>query len=197
MEYAVLPIFLFVACVLALAVGLLVVANIFNPGKPGRVKQMPYESGMDPVHDTRRRFDVRFHLLAIAFLVFDVELLFLYPWAVASRPAAVAEGRGERGEGKAGNANCKLQIADCKLPDANPDSQLSNEYIINPQSLILRSSPLSPLPSPLSPPRGIDAAVAGGLVESRNLVFAGVMIFIGLLTLGFVYDWRKGVFRWR
>jgi len=47
---------------------------------------MPYESGMDPIHDTRRRFDVRFHLVAIAFLVFDVELLFLYPWAVASRP---------------------------------------------------------------------------------------------------------------
>ena len=40
---------------------------------------------MDPIHDTRRRFDVRFHLVAIAFLVFDVELLFLYPWAVASQ----------------------------------------------------------------------------------------------------------------
>ena len=46
---------------------------------------MPYESGMDPIHDTRRRFAVRFHLVAIAFLVFDVELLFLYPWAVAMR----------------------------------------------------------------------------------------------------------------
>ena len=58
---------------------------------------MPYESGMDPVHDTRRRFDVRFHLVAITFLVFDVELLFLYPWAEASRSpagvdAAVADG---------------------------------------------------------------------------------------------------------
>ena len=58
---------------------------------------MPYESGMDPIHDTRRRFDVRFHLVAITFLVFDVELLFLYPWAVASRSpagidAAVADG---------------------------------------------------------------------------------------------------------
>jgi NADH-quinone oxidoreductase subunit A len=40
---------------------------------------------MDPIHDTRRRFDVRFHLVAIAFLIFDVELLFIYPWAVASR----------------------------------------------------------------------------------------------------------------
>ncbi len=48
---------------------------------------MPYESGMDPIHDTRRRFDVRFHLIAIAFLVFDVEVLFLYPWAVAAKAA--------------------------------------------------------------------------------------------------------------
>ena len=170
MEYTGLPIFLFAVCVLALAVGLLIVANIFNPGKPGRVKQMPYESGMDPVHDTRRRFDVRFHLLAIAFLVFDVELLFLYPWAVASRP--VVEQRGIRDWG--------LGIRE---PRAIRNTELSQPLIPNPQSLIS--------------PRGIDAAVADGLVESRNLVFAGVMIFIALLTLGFVYDWRKGVFQWR
>jgi NADH-quinone oxidoreductase subunit A len=49
---------------------------------------MPYESGMDPIHDARRRFDVRFHLVAIAFLLFDVELLFLYPWAVANKNPA-------------------------------------------------------------------------------------------------------------
>ena len=94
MQYAFLPIFLLVACTIGLAVGLLVVASLFNPGRPGRVTRMPYESGMDPIHDTRRRFDVRFHLLAIAFLVFDVELLFLYPWAVAMR------GERERGEGE-------------------------------------------------------------------------------------------------
>ncbi len=46
---------------------------------------------MDPIHDTRRRFDIRFHLVAIAFLVFDVEVLFLYPWAVRQcRPKARA-----------------------------------------------------------------------------------------------------------
>ena len=43
---------------------------------------MPYESGMDPIGDARQRFDVKFYLIAILFLVFDVELLFLYPWAV-------------------------------------------------------------------------------------------------------------------
>ena len=91
MQTAVFPILVFAACVVALAVALLGVANLFSPSRPGRVKRMPYESGMDPVHDARRRFDVPFHLLAIAFLVFDVELLFLYPWAVAISPAR-AEG---------------------------------------------------------------------------------------------------------
>ncbi|MBN2578038.1 MAG: NADH-quinone oxidoreductase subunit A [Pirellulales bacterium] len=147
------PIFLFVACAIALAVVLLVIAQLFNPARPGRVKRMPYESGMDPFHDARRRFDVRFYLLAIAFLVFDVELLFLYPWAVASHPAAVP------------------RAATVAPTDITP-----------PQT---------------APAVGIDAAVASGLVENRTLVFAGAMLFILLLVLGFVYDWRKGVFQWR
>jgi NADH-quinone oxidoreductase subunit A len=85
MEQAVLPIFLFVLCATATSLALLGVSALVGPHKTTRVKEMPYESGMDPIHDTRRRFDVRFYLVAIAFLVFDVELLFLYPWAVASR----------------------------------------------------------------------------------------------------------------
>ena len=85
MQPLVVPIFLFVVCATATAVLLLVVGALVGPSKNTRVKEMPYESGMDPIHDTHRRFDVRFHLVAIAFLVFDVELLFLYPWAVASR----------------------------------------------------------------------------------------------------------------
>ena len=139
-----LPVFLLVASVLALAAVLLALAAFLNPKRPGAVKRMPYESGMDPVHDTRRRFDVRFHLLAIAFLVFDVELLFLYPWAVAMRPAAAPEPGAAR-----------------------------------------------------AAPQGISAAVDAGLAGSRDLVFAGAMVFLGLLALGFFYDWRKGIFRWR
>src|SRR5262245_27132184 len=77
------PIFVFVALTLAVPLGMIVAGWLLGPSRPGRVKAMPYESGMDPIHDTRRRFDVRFYLVAIAFLVFDVELLFLYPWAVA------------------------------------------------------------------------------------------------------------------
>jgi NADH-quinone oxidoreductase subunit A len=148
MESAGLPILLFVAASAGLAIGLLSVGGIIGPKRVTRVKEMPYESGMDPIHDTRRRFDVRFHLVAIAFLLFDVELLFLYPWAVSSRATGAP----------------------------------------------LAASAGSP---PIPVPEGIDAAVANGLVESRGLVFAGVLVFLLLVTLGFVYDWRKGVFRWR
>jgi NADH-quinone oxidoreductase subunit A len=83
-----LPVLLFVAFAAALSIALALAGRIVGPHRDSAVKRMPYESGMDPVHDSRRRFDVRFHLVAIAFLVFDVELLFLYPWAVASRPGA-------------------------------------------------------------------------------------------------------------
>ncbi|MEX2175209.1 MAG: NADH-quinone oxidoreductase subunit A [Pirellulaceae bacterium] len=96
MDNILLPILIFAACATALSVGMLGIAAIFGPKRDTAVKEMPYESGMDPIHDAHRKFDVRFHLVAIAFLIFDVELLFLYPWAVASRSpegidAAVAQ----------------------------------------------------------------------------------------------------------
>jgi NADH-quinone oxidoreductase subunit A len=62
----------------------LILTHTIGPVKRTPVKQMPYESGMDPVGDARQPFDVKFYLVAILFLVFDVELLFLYPWAVAA-----------------------------------------------------------------------------------------------------------------
>ena len=88
MDGSLLPILLFVAVSSALAVGMLAAGAVIGPKRQSAVKQMPYESGMDPIHDAHKKFDVRFNLVAIAFLVFDVELLFLYPWAVASRDPA-------------------------------------------------------------------------------------------------------------
>lgn len=132
MESVWLPIFLLAALASLVSLALVTAGYAVGPRRKGMVKEMPYESGMDPIHDARRRFDVRFHLVAIAFLVFDVELLFLYPWAVASRN-----------------------------------------------------------------PAGLDAAVATGLVTGRGLIFGEVLVFIALLGLGFVYAWRKGIFRWR
>lgn len=130
---AVLPVFVCVAAAFAIATAMLLLGVLLGPRRRGVVKQMPYESGMDPVHDTRRRFDVRFHVVAIVFLIFDVELLLIYPWAVATH----------------------------------------------------------------HPTAGIDQAVAAGWVSGRGVVFAGVMFFVGLIIVGLIYEWRKGVLRWR
>ena len=85
MDNILLPILIFAAIATAVPLGMLAVPMLLAPRRQSAVKRMPYESGMDPIHDAHKKFDVRFHLVAIAFLVFDVELLFLYPWAVASR----------------------------------------------------------------------------------------------------------------
>jgi NADH-quinone oxidoreductase subunit A len=77
------PIFLYLGFILAFAAVSIVLTQLVGPRRRTAVKLMPYESGMDPVGDARQRFDVKFYLIAILFLVFDVELLFLYPWAVA------------------------------------------------------------------------------------------------------------------
>lgn len=137
MESLFLPVLLFAVASTLLCVGLLTVGSLLGPKRNTATKEMPYESGMNPIHDTHRRFDVRFHLVAIAFLVFDVELLFLYPWAVASRS----------------HAGLSAAVA--------------------------------------------EAADMGLTGYTRGLVFAEVLVFIGLLAAGLVYAWRKGVFQWR
>ncbi len=78
------PLLIYAAAVIGLALTTLAVTHVpvFKPWKPTRVKNMPYESGMDPIGSARMQFDIKFYLIAILFLVFDVELLFLYPWAV-------------------------------------------------------------------------------------------------------------------
>lgn len=60
----------------------LVLSHFIGPRKDGSTKGIAYESGMNPIGSTRKRFNVRFYILAMTFLVFDVEIIFLYPWAV-------------------------------------------------------------------------------------------------------------------
>ena len=79
---AYLPIGILVLIALAFAVGMLVMTHLFGLSKGGPRKDTTYESGMDPFGTARRRFNVRFYILAMTFLVFDVEIIFLYPWAV-------------------------------------------------------------------------------------------------------------------
>lgn len=79
-----LPVFLFVAISIIVGVAILITATVIGPKHRSAVKAMPYESGMNPIHDARQRFNIGFYLLAIEFLVFDVELLILFPWAVST-----------------------------------------------------------------------------------------------------------------
>jgi NADH-quinone oxidoreductase subunit A len=119
------PIFLFLVVLIGFAVTAMIAVHLIGPRHETAVKQMTYESGMDPIGDAHQRFDVKFYLVAVMFLVFDVELLFLYPWAVV----AYQEG-------------------------------------------------------------GIPSVL-------RSPVFWCVLTFIVLLLVAYIYDWRKGVFKWR
>jgi NADH:ubiquinone oxidoreductase subunit 3 (subunit A) len=125
------PIFAYLALLLVFAVSTLAIAHILGPRRDTKGKQVPYESGMDPIGDARQRFDIKFYLVAIMFLVFDVELLFLYPWAV------VAYAQNAAGQEVGFPPALKVQV------------------------------------------------------------FLSVLSFILLLLLAYLYDWKKGVFKWR
>lgn len=119
------PILIYLAVLIGFCITVMIMAHTIGPRRDTPVKLMTYESGMDPIGDARQRFDIKYYLIAIMFLVFDVELLFLYPWAVV----AYQDG--------------------------------------------------------------------GYPLELRRTIFWSVMIFLALLLLAYIYDWRKGVFKWR
>ena len=70
---------------IAFAVGSILMANVFAPRKSTAEKAAPYECWMPPVGDARERQSVKFYLVAMIFLLFDIEVAFLYPWAMALR----------------------------------------------------------------------------------------------------------------
>jgi NADH-quinone oxidoreductase subunit A len=86
------PIFLFLVAIIGFAISAMTATHLIGPVRRTPVKQMPYESGMDPIGDARQHFDVKFYLIAVLFLVFDVELLFLYPWAASYLEGGILPG---------------------------------------------------------------------------------------------------------
>jgi NADH-quinone oxidoreductase subunit A len=126
-----------ILAVMGIAGIILLLTYLIGPKRRGAIKQSVYESGVDPIGDARQRFNVRFYLIAVLFLIFDVEIIFLYPWAVLFP----------------------------RLKTAQPADQQW----------------------------AADLAAAG---FTPLFLVVGVGIFFLLLTIGFVYEWRKGVFRW-
>ena len=77
---------LLVILAVGFAVGNVLLSVIIGPSRTGKVKEATYESGMVPIGDTRRRFNVRFYIVAMIFLVIDVDIIFFYPWATIFAP---------------------------------------------------------------------------------------------------------------
>ena len=111
------PIILFLVISLGLSIGFIVLNFILSPKKPDPEKLSAYECGFEAFDDSRMEFDVRFYLVAILFIIFDLEIAFLFPWAIS----------------------------------------LGNIGIFG---------------------------------------FWSMMFFLGILTIGFIYEWKKGALEW-
>ena len=116
-----LPIVIFLGIALAMGVGFVVASAVLAPRSPDPEKTSAYECGFNAFDDARMKFDVRFYLVSILFIIFDLEVAFLFPWAVALM----------------------------KLPH-----------------------------------------------ETAVFAFWSMMTFLGVLTVGFVYEWKKGALEW-
>lgn len=112
-----LPILIFLAVGLGLGGALFAVGRFLGPHRPNSEKQSAYECGFEAFEDARAQFDVRYYLVAVLFIIFDLEIAFFFPWAVALR----------------------------------------------------------------------DVGMAG---------FWAMMLFLGVLVVGFIYEWRKGALDW-
>ena len=114
---AYVPILMFMIVALAFGCVLLIVGWVASPSRPDPDKMAPYECGFEAFEDARMRFDVRYYLVALLFILFDLEIAFLFPWAVA-------------------------------------------------------------------------------LKEVGTVGFAAMMVFLAILTVGFIYEWKKGALDW-
>jgi NADH-quinone oxidoreductase subunit A len=154
------PVAVLVLVGLGLAALILAATFVVGPKRHGPVKDSTYESGMDPIGDTRRRFNVRFYLVAVMYVVFSVEVVFLYPWALA-----FTQLRGGLTQYQAAEAAGKL----AKLPAVAPNADTM---------------------------LAVDAHRLANLGYGPGFMLLAAVIFFGLLAVGLIYEWRKGVFRW-
>ena len=89
-----LPILLMFGVAIGFAVGNVLLSQLVGQRKRTRTKSMPYECGKDPVGSARERFSVKFYMIAMIFILFDIELIFLMPWAVVFKKLTLEDGLG-------------------------------------------------------------------------------------------------------
>ena len=86
-----LPIFLFILIGIAVGIAPQVIGYVLGPNRPDAAKNSPYECGFEAFEDARMKFDVRYYLIAIIFILFDLEVAFLLPWATIFKEIAQTE----------------------------------------------------------------------------------------------------------
>lgn len=84
-----IPIFLFIALAATFPIVTLLIAKLIRPNTGGEGKLSPYECGVDPDSDARQRYAIRYYVVAILFVIFDVETIFLFPWAIIYKQLAL------------------------------------------------------------------------------------------------------------
>lgn len=77
-----IPVFIVLAIAVIIAVAMVLSSTVFGPQRPNREKLSTYESGMKPVGTTHERISVKYYLVAMFFIIFDLEVIFVYPWAI-------------------------------------------------------------------------------------------------------------------
>ena len=85
-----LPVLLFILVGIGVGVAPQAIAYFLGPNRPDEAKNSPYECGFEAFEDARMKFDVRYYLVAILFILFDLEIAFLFPWAVALKEVGIA-----------------------------------------------------------------------------------------------------------
>jgi NADH-quinone oxidoreductase subunit A len=153
----VLFILIFLAAGLTLLAANLVLGWFVRPNKPSAEKAEVYECGEQPVGPAWVQFDLRFYVVALLFVIFDVELAFFFPWAVVFGSST-----------RAGDENQPVEMREEAAANLQPQT----------------AAPAAEAPKP-------EAA--------RNLAwvaFADIMVFFGVLLVGFAYLWRRGDLEW-
>jgi NADH-quinone oxidoreductase subunit A len=87
-----LPIFLVIAVAAIFSLVVIFSSKIFGPQRPTKIKLMSYESGKDPVGSTHERISIKYYLVAMLFIIFDIEVIYVYPWAVEFKKLYAAHG---------------------------------------------------------------------------------------------------------
>jgi len=77
-----LPILIFMSITLVMGTVFIILGKLLGPSRPDAEKNSPYECGFEAFEDSRMKFDVRYYLVAILFIIFDLEIAFLFPWAI-------------------------------------------------------------------------------------------------------------------